>query len=514
MEKKFAILFSVAALALAGCSNDVYLGPESDLGVGNGPIAFSGESGNMSRAEVDASTKFTKFVVEGYKTVGGTNTLVFDDYDVEWDGASSALGTESNTKGWEYVGKGASSDQTIKYWDPSATKYTFVAYVPVTNVTISTGGIYTDLTTTPRVSFTLTGTTNNLQASYVSKVNVTQKAKFATSVGDATHAVKMVFKRRLADVKLGIYETIPGYKVANVKFYNAAGDATPSTAPTVYDAAGTLQFASTYKMAVAYNDLATDGNEPSITFTATSAETTYLQYATDVQYAFDGYTELGTTASDATMTANLAVKPVDAGTALTLKVDFDLVSETGTPAEVIKITGATAVVPAAYTAWQANYNYTYIFKITEKLSGTNPLYPITFDAVVEEEADSDKETITTISSPSITTYQAGTSGKDEYTEGTINVYVEGTDVEISKLYAYEVTAGTATEGTCIKAAFAAGLSYGDVTLSEVTTTALDKSANPAILTVAAGKTYVVVYKPSATESEAVAKVIKVVTAAP
>ena len=96
--------------------------------------------------------------------------------------------------------------------------------------------------------------------------------------------------------------------------------------------------------------------------------------------------------------------------ALHLKMDFTLVSRDGS-GETINMTGATAVIPAAYAMWQPNYKYTYIFKISDKTNGrtgvydptqaddatvnSDPagLYPITFDAVVvNAEEDGTQET--------------------------------------------------------------------------------------------------------------------------
>ena len=129
--------------------------------------------------------------------------------------------------------------------------------------------------------------------------------------------------------------------------------------------------------------------------------------------------------------------PLEAGTSLTLKVDYTLISTDGS-GETIKVTGATAQVPAVYAAWKSGYAYTYLFKISENTDGkTNPdlgpvgLYPITFDAVVTETEEGVQETITTASEPSITTYAKGVNvtANNEYKTGAnIYVVVEGTPV--------------------------------------------------------------------------------------
>ncbi|MDY6297691.1 MAG: hypothetical protein SPL50_05330, partial [Alloprevotella sp.] len=84
--------------------------------------------------------------------------------------------------------------------------------------------------------------------------------------------------------------------------------------------------------------------------------------------------------------------------------------------EKIKVSGATAAIPAAFCKWNPNTSYTYLFKISDNTNGstgtvgTDPegLFPITFDAaVIAEEDGTQQGTITTVSTPSITTYQVG-----------------------------------------------------------------------------------------------------------
>ena len=98
------------------------------------------------------------------------------------------------------------------------------------------------------------------------------------------------------------------------------------------------------------------------------------------------------------------------------------------------MTGATAVVPAIYAQWKPGYAYTYIFKISDNTNGkTNPdkttvgLHPITFDAVVVQATEKNQETVTTVATPSITTYQAdpavNASANNEYKAGTVYAMV-------------------------------------------------------------------------------------------
>lgn len=84
--------------------------------------------------------------------------------------------------------------------------------------------------------------------------------------------------------------------------------------------------------------------------------------------------------------------------------------------ETIEVKGATVAIPAAYSKWEANTRYTYLFKISDNTNGTTGtpgstdpagLYPITFDAVVKGSTDAQYGTTTTVATPSITTYQEG-----------------------------------------------------------------------------------------------------------
>ena len=139
--------------------------------------------------------------------------------------------------------------------------------------------------------------------------------------------------------------------------------------------------------------------------------------------------------------------PNERGTNLNLRVNYTLESIDGS-GETIEVKGATAQVPSIYTQWKAGYAYTYLFKISDKTNGytgyydpTNPdnveinsdpagLYPITFDAVVvNDEQDATQETITLVSTPSITTYQKGSKvvDNDEYLAATGDIFVTVSD---------------------------------------------------------------------------------------
>ena len=187
------------------------------------------------------------------------------------------------------------------------------------------------------------------------------------------------------------------------------------------------------------------------------------------------------------------VFPVNTSSALTLRVDYTLVATDGS-GEEIHIYGAKAVVPATYTVWQPNYAYTYIFKISDNTNGwtsatastdgTNPgLFPITFDAVVAEATDATGEqpTITTVATPSITTYQQNHDIKnDEYSIATAkNIYVQVMDnkttsaslvttLSATNSLLYAVDAANASTATEAKVMDALEKRTTDITAGDVT----------------------------------------------
>ena len=104
---------------------------------------------------------------------------------------------------------------------------------------------------------------------------------------------------------------------------------------------------------------------------------------------------------------------------LLLKLDFTLTADDGSP-DVIHVRGARAIVPAQYVKWKSNFAYTYLFKISDKSNGTTGevdgngdpidpegLKPITFDAIVVDVTEELQQTITSVSTRSITTYAEG-----------------------------------------------------------------------------------------------------------
>ena len=495
--KKHSIQALAALALLASCSSDDFIGGNvtPTQPTTSNAISFEGGTGKITRANKtgqDAATALGgQFVVYGNKKVGETTLQkVYDLYNVDW--VNKTTQSETNVYGWEYVGKGSdetNKPQTIKYWDYSATEYNFVAWSTKGANTETTG----ETTTTKEnvkvepitddsnnkkeytEGYILTGKADDLAKCYIAdrvtaKKNVTtstptkegEEAAIANRLIKYQDAVQFNFRKLETKVRIGLYETIPGYSVKEVKFYQSKDQQTnPAETPALYadgakipnmNAKGTIKVTfgdntntnnnhgDFNKAKVEWTKGTEDGNADNlsnITFKELSKKEKEGSEDPDNVY-------LGRTANQASLpTDYTSVIPANVGV-LTLKVDYTLVSTDGS-GETIKVTGATAQVPEQYTNWQPNYAYTYLFKITDKTNGSTGggsdpegLYPIVFDAVVTETEEGIQNTITTVSTPSITTYQKGNDLKDEYVAGQ-NIYVSvvgsnGNNTETLDLY--------------------------------------------------------------------------------
>lgn len=483
--KKY-IFLAVSALALASCSSDDFVGTEGG-NVENGAnkaINFGGETGKITRAgqkiEQDAAKALgSHFVVFGDKTTGSTTHTVYDHYDVKWIGKDAA--TQSNQKGWEYVGLTpnknsslADATQTIKYWDYSADEYNFAAFSlgELTSQTENnpyenqvkydvTGDVENNKVRISQIAskaskYTIEGSAEAIAKLYISD-RVTAKPSNTESPDiNYKNAVKFNFRALKSLVRLGIFETVPGYSVKEVKFYSSTNttSAQATKTPGLYATTTSIPAGNgTATVTFGAKD-ATDGsyNKAKVTWTAENnvKDITFKELTlTGVDSKEDAGTTnqyIGRTPSTASLpTEYTPVIPSTGIGALTLKVDYTLVSTDGSNEE-IKVTGATATVPSEYTQWQPNYSYTYIFKISDKTNGstgggTAGLYPIVFDAIVTETETGKQETITTVETRSITTYAKDAINNNEYKTGNnIYVSVSGTNGKSEELYKKNSTA--------------------------------------------------------------------------
>ncbi len=425
--KKY-LIFAASALALASCSSDDFLG-ENPGNVQNATTAinFGGEAGKITRATSNEGEDHVKldnqFKVYGVKITNGTiSHNVFVNYSVWYDETL----TTSNTNKWEYVGR---NNQTIKYWDYSATEYRFVAGSPIDAFEFDTPK---DPTTGTKINKAivskLAGHIDKNPAEGTGTPLVADPVYIADPVkvvkDNYKNTVEFSFKRQQSMVRVGIYETIPGYFVSNVRFY-------------AYNDAGNLEATTSNNIILTStkDDYFVGGKDVSgtVTYDWTTAKPSYTFAYTDntnLKKSKNWYAgKLGTlentstaqvahlygTDKDMSATGYFTVLPTPETTtasAILIKCDYTL--NTPESGETIEVKGATAAIPAAFSKWEANTRYTYLFKISDNTNGTtgdpsNPddpagLFPITFDAVVQEV---EQGTTTTVATPSITTYQEG-----------------------------------------------------------------------------------------------------------
>ena len=405
-----------------------------------------------------ANTLQSQFIVYGTKhasaEVGAVtnDAAVFTNYVVEYS-ANTAGHTTSNTHNWEYVGKTAYAadkvspaitinPQGIKYWDYSAAQgYTF--YGIASKADITNGKVSVTKTTAGSTVYDKGYSVVIKNGANLNQLFVADRTPVAKD--DYNKAVTLKFRNFGARVRVGFYETIPGYKVKIDKFYVDGDAAAAVTTFGAMDVANTTSFAAslqniktdptgTNTMTVSYYN-GTNGPENQVKLGASTVEYNYsLVLGTGVIDATELAITSATPTWDKTAGAYTTVYPFEANSnPMLVKVDYTLTAEDG-GGETIKVLGANAVVPTQYVQWKSNFAYTYLFKIAPNTNGTTDgtvqgLYPITFDAVVVEVADDKtQETITTFEDYSITTYANGSkvTVNGEYKKGE-DIYVVKTN---------------------------------------------------------------------------------------
>lgn len=509
MKKYF--LFAASALAIAGCSSDDFLGNDSSNGLNtaNAVIKLGGSTTKTSRATSPTTTAYNTdnlkkngFWVYGTKHTNaedGTSKndqAVYMNYRLEYE-TGSANNTQSNTKGWEYVGidnnaylshitPNVTKPQTIKYWDYSAQSYTFYA-ATANPEDIKAGNVHfkkieSDDATPSSVynkGYLVTLKDDaKLDQLYFADRKVIEKANSGVHGDRDVYGgeVDFTFRNALTKVRVAMYETVPGYSVTIDKFYYTTdaenGQTTEATDKFTADADNT-PFATnkdkdvTYKV-VYYNETEAKGalvNQPKMlpNKTGEGSPKSYLAIG-DGNNLRKG-TTLNTEVNNPTFDTDggsytFFMPQADNNKTLNLKVDYTLTSldDSG---EKIHVKGATAIIPAEYLRWKPNYAYTYLFKISDNTNGSTGgtgdpagLYPITFDASVVETANGNAEFISALGTSTITTFAVNgkffQQGNADYKAGsTVYATVVNKDKETVKLDAnnaklYKLTTEAAT----------------------------------------------------------------------
>lgn len=602
MKKK--LLFAAIALtAMASCTEDSFVGEQSqqEANASEGAISFNLNVPAVTRANktgAEAATDLNQhFIVWGEKNEAQGNSgadgkgkaeatnLVFQNYQVNWT-ANSAFTTTSNTENWEYVGfthtakhqsnittkdeygspaatTALTSAQTIKYWDWGASSYTFTAVsadkndIDADKVTIKK--LTSDNTDVYGKGYEIniaawSGDAPTPPAKYTAEKVFIADRKLITKTESGSNTdrtqdnkyggnVTLTFRNILTHVRVGMYETVPGYTVT-INSFTYKNDGTPTNfgamKETGHTATSTTNFVanaanvaigSAAKLTVTYQKSGSVVNQPTITV-GDATVATHLSLGTNIPGTALGETATTARFDQSSENTYTSFFPQEANTvSLKLMVNYTLTSPTG---ETITVTDATAEIPAQYLQWKPNYKYTYLFKISDNTNGstgtpgTDPagLYPITFDAVETIADDGKAEYITTVSEPSITTFGVNSStnkyvtGGSEYAAGTV-VYATVMDgstlatLSSSNMNLYTVTGtGVITEAgvaehliekptmtkaqvdaaTVVPAASSFTNYANTVPAEDGTTITLDASdAKAAFFTTAASTKYAIVY---------------------
>ena len=289
-------------------------------------LAKQDEGTNVTRATSLHEEGIETFKVWGYKNMdteyseSGLQT-VFPGYTVNWQSGSAAT-TTTNSSGWEYI-LTSKPDQTIKYWDWSATAYRFFG------VTGTEGTDYEATRTNGDYEISITAT-DEATTSYFSALWFSTGQLPTYSDKQFGKPVQLVFMKPFSKVRFMFTYASPREGVVmgskSFKPTDGSGIAQTGTVTISYPLTGTatqewLTLASITKSLPAF----TEDYDPE--------DDTKEYRETDNGW----YTVLPNNSQDSyTLTVNL--NGVD----------------------------KTAVVPASYMQWLPGYSYTYIFKINEE----------------------------------------------------------------------------------------------------------------------------------------------------
>lgn len=343
------------ALCLFSCAGsgqeepDVPTQPEEPKGVS---ISFGGNSGTWQDAPTTRANKETgletiskTFKVWGYKTTGGNYTSGFDQsqnvmngYTVNWT-QQTANTTSSNTADWEYVGI---ANQTIKYWDYSATSYRFFAYSIPTAAGNITAPFFSGPSTTEgstylhasfSIPFNYDKDATNVSTPYISNLWLSDNQNFENRKYGA--CVKLTFAPIITKVRFKFnYQAESQVSITNISFRNVNNAPSPTSGNII------INYPITGMDTQASYIWETTGTETEpINFTIPYEEEGDLNHQTTTRKKWYFVPPLGdsktTQQSAYIITADINGKK------------------------------ATATVPAEFMQWKAGYQYTYIFKITE-----------------------------------------------------------------------------------------------------------------------------------------------------
>lgn len=479
--KKILFFAAVMGVAFTSCMNEEFIGESPTTSQETpGAISFAFDVPQATRAggEDAAIALGKRFIVYGEKSEStgsapSAGNYVFPNYQVNY-GANTAYTTTSNTKDWEYVGFGHSAKhhaniktkdgsseavlapgamQTIKYWDYAATNYVFTA-ISADSTDVNNDDVIIQKNVSGSTVYdkgytvTLTANADPTKLYFSDRLVITPgTGADRTAMNSYGGNVTLRFRNLVSQIRVGMYETIPGYSVTIDKFHYV-DNASPTFATMTED--GTDKFYANVPnltadkaatLTVTYIASGSRENQPTVDVTGTDNNYLVLGGADAASTGLKATAVLGGNIAAAVYDkTDKSFTPVfpqeDNDKNLKLKIDYTLTAPvTG---ETIKVYGATAEIPAEYLQWKPNFKYTYIFKVSDNTDGktklpegVNPgspegLYPITFDAVEIVAEDGQAEYITTVSEPSITTFGVNSATGKYVTGGS--EYAVGSDI--------------------------------------------------------------------------------------
>lgn len=305
-------------------------------------ISFNSDMAEQGQGVTRATSLAKDFTVYGYKYIGNDESAVFPGWKVRYESGNS----------YNYIGI---EGQTIRYWDPSATRYRFWA---------STGNSWTASENESQGDWgkTLTisnrplriGKTGAVATDLSDDANLYASLVSRTSPIDPS-TVNLIFNHTYSQVSVYFYYEVmqigvTGLQIKNVKF-------APVTSAGKAD--------KIYNKGLVTVTYPTSGTE-TVTVTGDNNDTrTSLDFV--VNTTLKG--ETGHGASHAVQAEisdlNKFYYPLPMGEQ---NPDFELsmdITELDANSDELQTTTRSAIIPASYMCWKPNYAYRYFFKITE-----------------------------------------------------------------------------------------------------------------------------------------------------
>lgn len=327
------------ALCLISCSSQqqddpVMPDPVPDLPLTS--ISFGGNSGTWQDAPISRANEnglenlYTSFRVWGYKNTNNMPQTVMEGYDVEHD------------NDWYYTGI---NNQTVKYWDYSASDYRFCAYTPA-NADITAANNDTE---PQSISFTIP---YNYSAAATAKSTPYVSDLWHATPSSYGNCVTMTFAPIIAKVRFRFSypDGTESIDISDIQFRDSRFIDDPASADTPLKGS----IIATYPIAE--------------TPLSTTPQFTWINDTGPDDTVPDGTGALALTIpyEEENATTHISPQVEEYGKWYFVPPYGDIGYQQGAYTITANIEGKTtsATVPAAYMQWRAGYQYTYIFKIT------------------------------------------------------------------------------------------------------------------------------------------------------